>query len=324
MIRAAVFGLGRWGRRLVESVQDRSDAIRFVAAVTRTPAGAAEFASRHGLRLGDDPGPALSDTSIDAVVLATPHRQHVGPAIAAAAAGKHVFIEKPLALAKAEADRAAEACGRAGVVLAAGHNRRFLPAMQRLREQVRSGELGTILHVEGQFSAPAGLRYQAESWRASSGESPAGGMTGLGIHLVDAMIHLVGPVTGVVAQSERRALSIDLDDTTSMLFRFADGPTGYLGTLTATAPVWRLQVFGSAGWSEMRGLQRLLTSRIDEPEMEIRYPEVDIERAELEAFAAAITGRAPYPVPVSEAIHGVSVLEAIVQSTKAGQWLSVP
>ena len=177
MIRAAIFGLGRWGQRLVDSVQNRSDAIRFVTAVTRTPAKAERFAARHGLRLGDDPDAALYDPGIDAVVLATPHRQHADQAVAAAVAGKHVFIEKPLALAKAEAARAAQACDRGGVVLAAGHTRRFLPAMHELRGQVRSFRLGTILHVEGQFSGLSGLRYRAENWRAYSEESPAGGMT---------------------------------------------------------------------------------------------------------------------------------------------------
>jgi predicted dehydrogenase len=149
-------------------------------------------------------------------------------------------------------------------------------------------------------------------------------MTGLGIHLVDAMIGLAGPVAEVVAHSQRRVLPIDLDDSTAVLFRFAGGASGYLGTLTATAALWRLQVFGSAGWSEMRGELCLLTSRMGQPQVEVRYPALDIERAELEAFAAAIAGEAPYPIPVSEAVHGVSVLETVVSSTRAGTWLPVP
>jgi predicted dehydrogenase len=317
MLHAGIVGLGLWGQRLVASC-DGSSLIRFTAAVTRTPAKAADFARARNLPLGSDLAALLADPAIEAVVLATPHSQHAQQMIAAAAAGKHIFVEKPFTLDKPGAEAAVAAARDAGVVLALGQNRRFLPAIRELKRLIDDGVLGTILHAEGNISAPAGYRYRAGAWRASAAESPAGGMTGLGIHVVDALIHLAGDIAEVTAQSFRRVLTIDIDDTTAMLFRFTSGASGGLVTLAATAPIWRLQIFGSKGWAEMRGETRLEVALIDGKPSATDYPVVDKERAELEAFARAVAGEAPYPIPPAEAIHGVAVLEAIVRSAKTG------
>src|SRR6266536_949428 len=129
MIKAAIVGVGRWGRALVASVQGKSDDIRFLLAHTRTRAPAEEFCRRHGLRLVDSYEQVLSDPDIDAVVLATPHSLHQRQIIAAAAAGKHIHVEKPITLDRVSADAAAAAARKAGVVLAVGYCRRFHPSV---------------------------------------------------------------------------------------------------------------------------------------------------------------------------------------------------
>ena len=96
MIDAAIVGLGRWGRTLVEAVQDRSDRLRFVSAVSRNPGRIHDFANRHRLALVRELEEVLADPTIDAVVLATPHSLHCEQIIAVAQAGKAVFCEKPL------------------------------------------------------------------------------------------------------------------------------------------------------------------------------------------------------------------------------------
>ncbi|HJO69523.1 MAG TPA: Gfo/Idh/MocA family oxidoreductase [Rhodospirillales bacterium] len=311
VIDAAIVGLGRWGRRIVESVQGQSEAIRFVAAVTRTPANAAEFADGAGLAVGDDFDAILKRADVDAVVLATPNSQHAGQIAAAAAAGKHVLVEKPFTLDRASAVTAAEAAARAGIVLAPAHNRRFLPAVAELRARLAQGQLGTLCHVEANYSSGSGYRYHDGMWRALRAESPAGSMTATGIHILDALIGLFGRITRVQAQSLRRVLTIDVDDTTSALLQFENGMSGYLATLGATADDWRLQAFGAHGWAEIRPDNRLCVRIGDaEPEL-IVFETIDTVRAELEAFAAAITGEAPYPVPVEDAVHGVAVMEAM-------------
>ena len=158
MLNAAIWGVGRWGQTLVDSVQGKSDVIRFTDAVARTPAKYEEFARTRGLRLHDNPEAVLGNADVDAVVVATANSLHPAHARDAAAAGKHVFAEKPFGLDADDARHAVESCGRAGVTLAVGFNRRFLPSMRDLRAMVEEGAFGTLLHAEGQFAGPSGLR----------------------------------------------------------------------------------------------------------------------------------------------------------------------
>ena len=176
MIRAAQIGLGWWGKTLVESVQGTSDQIQFVAATSRTKSDDyVQFTQQQGLRFADSYEQILADPTVDAVVLATPHSQHAAQVIAAAQAGKHVFCEKPFALHTTEAEAAVAAVKAAGVTLGLGYNRRFHPEMTKLREQIRSGALGTILHIEATMTFPNALALKADAWRARRDETPAGG-----------------------------------------------------------------------------------------------------------------------------------------------------
>src|SRR5256712_6524390 len=129
MIRAAIVGLGRWGRSLVASVQGKSKDLRFVLAHTRTRATAEDFCRGQGLALVDSYEQLLADPNVDAVVLATPHSLHESQIIAAAAAGKHIHVEKHITLNSAGADRAVDAARKAGVALAGRPVRRFPPAL---------------------------------------------------------------------------------------------------------------------------------------------------------------------------------------------------
>lgn len=323
MLDAAIVGLGRWGQRLVSSCQGKSEVIRFTAGVTRTPAKSADFARQHGFPLGSDYTAVLADKAIQAVVLATPHSQHAEQVKQAASAGKHVFVEKPFTLDKASAEAAVAAARAAKVVLAYGHNRRFLPAINDLRLLIADGELGEILHIEGHFSAPGALGYQKGNWRADPAETPAGGMTGLGIHVVDAFIYLLGDIAAVTAAATKRVLPIELDDTTVVLLRFRRGMLGALTTMIATAPLFRIQVFGTKGWAELRGADLLTVQRLERDPETTDYPATDIERAELESFANATGGKARFPVTHEQAIHGVAVLEAVIRAAAAGQTTTV-
>jgi predicted dehydrogenase len=258
MINAAIVGMGWWGKTLVESVQGSSDVIRFVAGATRTASPElTAFAEGQELKLVGSFEDLLSDPKVDAVVLATPHSLHPRQVVAAAAAGKHVFCEKPFALTKADAEAAAKATQKAGVTLGVGYNRRFHPEMTKLRERIRTGDLGTILHIEATMTFPNALMLKASQWRAQREETPCGGLTPMGVHAIDGMIDLCGPITQVYCQSFRQAVEIDSDDTTSMLFRMKGGMSGYLGTMTATGPGFSFQVFGTKGWVRLEGMTHL-------------------------------------------------------------------
>ena len=330
MLNAAIVGLGTWGQNLVASVQGKSELIRFVAAATRTPSKAAEFAQRHGIAMADSYERLLADRAVEAVVLATPHSMHAQQIVAAARAGKHVFVEKPLGLDAKSSAAAVRACQEQNVTLAVGYNWRFQPALRELKAMLGDGRLGKLLHIEGNFCGPSVYRFGREHWRHDRDEVPAGGMTGRGVHVVDAMLFLAGRIDSVVAQSSRLAHDFGVDDTTSMLYRFAGGSTGYLGTVIATAETWRMQVFGSQGWAEVGDVEHLTTwqmrvcsidpanvMRKNKPRV-LDFPPTSTERAELEHFAAAAMARKPLVVPGGDEVHNVAVLEAIVESARSG------
>jgi predicted dehydrogenase len=335
MINAAIVGLGRWGQNLVNSVHGKSEAIRFVVGATRTPVKAEEYARERGLELRDSYEKVLADPAVDAVVLATPHTQHAEQVVAAAKAGKHVFTEKPLALTAKSAAAAVRACAKAGVTLAVGYNWRFQPALQEIRKMLEDGRLGTLLHVEGNFCGPSVYRFSREHWRQQLDEGPAGGMTGRGVHVVDAFLYLGGQMDTVHAQSARRVLDYGLDDTTSMLFRYKSGASGYLGTIIATAETWRMQIFGSKGWAEVGDVQHLTTwemrycsvnpvNLLDHHKPQVlTFPALSTERAELEHFAAAVSDKRPLAVAGGDEHHNVAVFEAILKSAAKGKTVRV-
>ena len=322
MIDAAIVGLGRWGKNLVDSVQGRSGRIRFVCGVDAAPEPLREFAARHGFRLSADFGEVLADPAIDAVVLATPHSLHRPMVEAAAAAGKQVFCEKPLALNVADAAAMIEACRRAGVVLAVGHNRRLWPSMQALKRIAASDELGQILHVEGHFSNEHS-NNTAGTWRDSPAESPGGGMTGAGLHILDAFVNILGPVRRVHGQLIVRKPPPVARDVVTVLLEFASGVSGCLATVRATPLFWRVHVFGDKGSAESVGEHELLLHKSNAPPRRLVLGAVDALHGELDAFADAIERRAQFPIPPRDILATVAAFEAVVRSLESGATVEV-
>jgi len=334
MINAAIVGLGWWGKTLVEAVQHHSDDVRFVAGATRTRTPEVQaFAAAQKFELVDDYEALLANPKVEAVVLATPHSMHAQQVIAAAGAGKHVFCEKPFALTKESAEQAVSATKKAGVTLGLGYNRRFHPEIAKLRTRIRTGDLGTILHVEATMTFPNALLLKPDAWRANPRETPCGGLTPLGVHAIDGMIDLCGPIDHVFAQSFRRIVPVAADDTTSILLRMKEGMSGYLGTMTATGPGFSFQVFGSKGWVRLEGMTHVAGASSEErrtrlfgackfqpvkgPAETWEAERLDVTRASLDAFGRAARGGPPYPISTDEMIHGVAVTEAIVRSASS-------
>ncbi len=323
MLDAAIVGMGRWGRVLVDSVQGKEGApIRFVAGCTGTPDKARDYAAQKGIRLLDGYDAVLADPAVKAVVLATPHGQHAEQVIRAARAGKHVFVEKPFTLSKADAEAAVEACRKAGVVMALGHNRRFLPATALMKKMLAEGTLGTLLHVEGNFSGGGARSYKQGMWRADRAESPLGGMGGMGIHMVDMIVNLAGRFREVTVRSQA-LVSTTIDDTTAMLARLESGATVGFATLAMTASFWRVALFGTEGVLVLQGHEQLTWIPVEGKGWVETFPKTDIEAAELAAFATAVAGGAPFPLAMEEAIHGVAVFEAMIGAAASGSTYAV-
>ena len=330
MVRAAIVGLGRWGRSLVASVQGKSDAIGFVRAHTRTRATAEDFCREQGMPLADSYEQILADPAVDAVVLATPHSLHEAQIKAAAAAGKHIHVEKPITLDRAGADAAVAAARQAGVVLAVGYCRRFHPSVVEIRRRLADGRLGTIVSMVAQHTTSTGQFIAPDNWRAAPEEAPGGALTAVGVHSLDHMIEFAGRVRDVRCVTARNVAGPS-DDTTTVMLRFESGATGLIFCSVATATNFNFTLYGSKGLAEISkpNLQTLRlvpvsqhapTGPVTAPPGEIsEHPGFDMLAAELGEFARSIRDRTPYPVSIDEVLHGMSVFDAIVESGRSGK-----
>jgi predicted dehydrogenase len=333
MLRAAIVGIGWWGKLLVDSVQGLSEHIKFTVGNTRSPAKVDAFCRDRAIRLVDDYDAVLADRAVDAIVLATPHSQHGDQIRRAAAAGKHVFVEKPFTLNSRDAKAALVSAAEAKIVLAVGFNRRFHPSMAELRNRVRDGRLGMIESCIAEQTAGGGVNIQPGAWRADPNETPAGAMTGIGIHIVDAMISLFGRAGEAHCITTRR-VARHVDDTTAVLVKFNNGVAGLFFCSMVTVPNYRFAVYGSNGLAEI--LKPTLEDfrfspkpdptvghlAIVQPQL-VRNPGFDTLHAELSAFATCIRDRTPYPIPADEVLHGVEVFEAIVESARIGKAVAI-
>ena len=324
-VKAAIVGLGRWGELLVSSVDD-SDIIQFTAAVTRTPAKVESFCADRDIKLSDQLDDVLNDGSIDALVIATPHSQHFGQLMAAAKAGKHVYCEKPWTLDAAEGQMALDAFAAAGLKVAIGHNRRFAPNSIAMKKALDNGSLGAPIHIDGHFNS--NLAPAEGLWRDNRVESPAGGMTSMGIHALDMFINLFGRIRDVDVQSTRVASPIDVDDSTLVRVNFENGCTGHLTTLSATNMLWRISAYCLGGWIEIRDQDKLEISSIAEGNAQeiypgYEYPAMATIQTALENFGTAISGDTDFLILPGEIGHATTVLAAIIESAKIEKPVSI-
>jgi predicted dehydrogenase len=210
--------------------------------------------------------------------------------------------------------RATEACRNAGVVLGIGTDKRFFPAMVEQARLVASGELGRILHIEGHFSNEV---YFVSQWRDKPEESPAGGMTSTGIHALDAMVRLGGAVRRVQALLRTHRPPPEPLDSIAALLEFASGTSGTLAAVRCTPTFWRVHVFGTDGSAEVLGRTELVLRRNGRAPQRLNLPPADSARANLEAFADAVAGVAPYPISPAEMVDVVAAFEAIAPAAAA-------
>ena len=325
MINTAIIGLGWWGKTLVKAARDFGVPLRFVRGVTLEPESVRDFAAEHQIVLGTSLEDVLADKSIQAVLLATPHTKHRTQVEAIAAAGKHLYCEKPFALTKADALAALDACKRAGIVIGVGHHFRLMPSMRVLSELRDAGAFGSIMHVEGNYSHDWLASYPADSWRMAAEESRAGGMTGMGIHVLDCFRDLVGPMKRISALSKSRALKLPAGDTTTALIEFENGATGTLGTTIKTPFRWRIAVFGENCWAESVSETKAIVRRAgkDDPEV-IERPHDNHLGRNLDYFAKAILGQGSFPISPAGILQTAAALEAVFKSADAdGTWMAV-
>lgn len=268
---------------------------------------------------------ALKLPDVDAVILTTPNPEHEEQIIACAAAGVHVFCEKPLGLTAASARRSVAACTQAGVQLGIGHERRFEPALVALKKAITSQTMGKIMHAEAAFSHDKLINVSQGDWRTTKAVSPAAGMTAMGIHLTDLLISFFGPVETVQAMTSDRSLNWETGDVVTAQLGFKAGMTATLSAVLHTPHFIRMHVFGTDEWIEVinethpdtpGGKVRYHTARTGSDITTETFEWEDAVMHNLRAFRKTARGEAPYTFTNEELVHNIEVLEAIARSAE--------
>lgn len=326
-VRVASVGIGWWAGVLADAAM-RAETFRVVGGTARTPEKRDAFVKKYGGREYETYDTLLADPHVEAVFISTPHTLHADHVIAAAKAGKHVFVDKPFTLTVADARRATEACRRAGVVLAVGHQRRKQAANRAIKKLLDEGALGRVAQIEGNMSADGGFAMVKPGfWRALPAEAPGGAMTNLGIHHVDTFRYFLGRIARVMAFSRQVALTgVEIHDATSILFEFASGSVGYLGTswVHATRTSY-ITVHGTDAqvWNEADGAKLFVAKRGESERTAVPLTPVDAVVEELKEFAQCVRLNKKPEVGGEEGTATIAVLEAIVESAKTGRAVDV-
>jgi 1,5-anhydro-D-fructose reductase (1,5-anhydro-D-mannitol-forming) len=295
---------------------------RLAAVCSRDRGRAEAFGQRHGADAAyDDYAAMLADPAVDVVYIASPNALHAEHTIAAARAGKHVLVEKPMALTSADGRAMVDAADAAGITLAVGFHLRHKTTALAAREALRGERIGRVFMADISVGAGKGV-YPYHTWRADPGLAGGGTLLHQGTHAIDLLAFLTdSPITEVTCQLGGGDAAGE--DVFTAICRLADGTLATLSShhlYAGTRPDW--VVFGEQGWlSCRRG-----TSPFPGDELVLRVPdakpttlvtgEESAYDAEVAAFAAAVQGTAPVNGTGLDGLRVIAVCEALYQSAR--------
>jgi predicted dehydrogenase len=319
----AVIGAGMWAPRLAAAAQRAG--LDIVSCYSRDEERRGEFAARFGCVPAASFAEAIGHPGVEGVVLATPNHVHAEQALACAEAGRHVLVEKPIADTLEDAVRMRDACMAAGVVLMVGHGFRRLGAARRAREIVESGRLGRVVLAEANFSLPG--RFAPDAWRADPRHNRGGPLLQLGIHHVDTLSYLLGPVEETVARLAHVHADADIDDIAVATLRFASGALGTVTGSYVSPHTFSLRLLGTEGvldyradlgavWPQAERVDEVTTLTVDGEA--VGFERHDPLREQLEEFGKAIRGEAPVETAAQEGMAALKVvLDAVGERPEA-------
>lgn len=308
-LKVGIVGLGRWARVLTRAA-GKSGALAIVAGYSRSEEKRTAFQQATGIPSAPSLGTMLADPSIRGVILTVPNEQHLPVAAQVAAAGKHVYTEKPIASTLDDGLQIAALEQTHGVTVTVGHSARLMAGIQQIHEAIDAGELGRVAFLEGNFSNERALELTPTTWRWYKDRAPGGPLSQLAIHQFDVLHFLGGEVLEASAMASKLSpVGAEVDDQSMTLLKFADGKVGYVGSCWTSPGVFAVRAFGSKGlmhyeidfgtWDTPDALHKSSTLYIQRGKGGYASREVltprpsDMFQAELEMFAEACrTGRA--------------------------------
>ncbi|TDJ43976.1 MAG: Gfo/Idh/MocA family oxidoreductase [Gammaproteobacteria bacterium] len=323
-VNVGIAGIGWWSGVLA-AVIENCDTLDLRACYTRSKDKAATFAAKFNCQAVDSYEAMLALDDLDGVILTTPNSAHRAGAEAAARAGKHVFVEKPISNTLEDGRAMIAACEASGVVLAVGHSYRRHGALRHLRRLIDDGELGRVSLAEGVFSNDNGLKLKPGLWRSDPAEIPGGCLMQIGIHQIDNLLYLLGPVSDVQAYFNRLETEPDVEDVTAVLMRFESGAVGYVAADYISARRFTLAVHGTKAnaYFDMDNDGLRLQRTGETKPLPVEYEPIDHLRAELEDFANAILTGAGPEIDGHRAMVPLAIVLAAGRSSAEGRSIAL-
>ena len=323
-MKVASIGLGWWSDVLADAIQ-RSGKLKIAACFSRTEEKRNAFAKKYGCKAVSSYEEILNDKSIEGIINTTPNSVHLETTAAAARAGKHVFLDKPIANSVADGRAITEACRNAGVVLAVGYQRRRESQFRWIRKQIDAGAFGRLVNAESNISRDRAGKIDLGSWRYQASGMPGGVMLQIGIHYTDVLEYLLGPVAAVSARLAQLVLPGDNPDVASLVLEHESGALSTLNASYASAAEhYVMNIYGkeaSAFYDLHAGLR--MVKRGDSVASSIEYKKNDPIVEELEEFAAAARGAGQPEMSGERATASLAVIRAGILSAKEGRRVTV-
>ena len=316
--------MGWWSDVLADAIQ-RSGKLKIVACFSRSNDRRTTFATKYGCRAAAHYQDVLKDKEVEALINTTPNNVHLETTRSAAAARKHVFLDKPIANTIADARAITAACRKAGVVLGLGYQRRKESHFRWVRKQIDDGVFGKLVNAEANISRDRLGKIDLTSWRYTSEGMPGGVMLQIGIHYTDVLEYLIGPVKAVRGSLAQLVLPGDNPDVASMVLEHENGALSTLNASYASASeYYLLNLYGkeaSAYYDLHQGL-RFLKRGSDRAEP-VPCPKNDAIVEELEEFAAAVRGQGQPEMDGERSTASLAVLLAGIKSARDGRRVEV-
>ena len=323
-LRVACIGMGWWSDVLADAMK-RSNQIEIAACYTRSADKREAFAAKYKCRPVASYDEVLADPAIDAVINTTPNDVHLETTRAAAAAGKHVFLDKPIANTVTDGRAISEVCRKAGVVLALGYQRRRESHFRWVRQQIDAGVFGKLVNAEANISRDRLGKIDLSSWRYQAAGMPGGVMLQIGIHYTDVLEFLMGPVVSVRGQFAQLVLPGDNPDVASFILEHENGALSTLNASYASASEYYLMnIYGkdATAFYDMHNGLRML-KRGEDKSVAVTTRKNDTFVEELEEFAAACRGGKAPEVGGDFATRSLAVVRAGILSAREGRRVEV-
>jgi len=323
-LRVACIGMGWWSDVLADAIK-RSGKLKIVACYSRSEQKRQAFASKYGCRALPSYESVLADAEVEAIINTTPNDVHLETTRLAAAAGKHIFLDKPIANTVSDGRAITEICHKAGVVLALGYQRRRESHFRWIKRQIDDGVFGKLVNAEANISRDRLGKIDLTSWRYQAAGMPGGVMLQIGIHYADVLAYLIGPITAVSGRFVRLVLPGDNPDVASLVFEHESGALSTLNASYASASEYYLMnIYGkeaTAFYDLHRGLRML--KRGEERPTDVPCTNKDTFVEELEEFAAAVRGGERPEVGGEYATTSLAVVRAGILSAREGRRVEV-